>query len=249
MANDDVTGRLAAVRSRRVMIATPVYRDTSWQYTRALVDTCLTLERMGVHHCCQFVIGNSNLPRARNELAATFLASDCTDLIFIDADMGWKPNDVLRLLASDKDVIGGCGRKRSAKPNSDPAVWCAWLLPDANVQLHQDDMGAIEVAGVGTGFLRISRAALTQLALLHPEWKLAGRGDMPDGQRDMYHSFFQFGSGEDEIGEDYLFCRRWREAGGTVWIDAEINLLHVGAQEYSGSIAELFVPNEMSEAA
>src|SRR5689334_13146254 len=110
--NPALNPQLERARSRRVMICTPVYRETSWQYTRSLVDTCIAFERLGVGHRAQFVIGNSNLPRARNELVAEFLATDCTDLLFVDSDMGWRPNDALRLLASEREVIGGVGRKR-----------------------------------------------------------------------------------------------------------------------------------------
>ena len=70
----------------------------------------------GIHIELRWVVGNSNLARARNELVAEFLASDCTDFIFVDDDMGWKANDVLRLIASEQDYIGGVGRKKGDEP-------------------------------------------------------------------------------------------------------------------------------------
>jgi hypothetical protein len=223
------------------MFATPVYRDCAWQYTRALVDTCVALERTGIHHRAQFVVGNSNLPRARNELAAEFLASDCTDLLFIDSDMGWTPTDVIRLLASDKPLIGGVGRKKSPKPNTDLSVWCARFDPADGGNLTQDEFGAIRVLGVGTGFLKITSSVFETMIAAHPEWKRAGNDGMSDAVRANYYQFFRFDPDcPHETGEDYLFCQRWRELGGEVWIDPEIALTHSGSHEYRGSITEIF---------
>src|SRR5579871_1660104 len=116
--------RLERARSRSVMICTPVARAPCLEYTLAFAETAVHLLQTGIRHASQFVVGSSNLPRARNELVARFLASGCDDLIFVDDDMGWKPEAIVRLLASDKEVLGGVGRKRVDKPNTDPNVWC-----------------------------------------------------------------------------------------------------------------------------
>ena len=231
---DAEQARLARARASRVMFCTPVYRDLSWQYTRSLVDACVMLERLGVHHRAQFVIGNSNLPRARNELVAEFLATDCTDMIFVDSDMGWGPEAAVRLLGSAQPLIGAAGRKRADKPNSDPSVWCVRLLGD---QVHQDETGAMEVAGVGTGFLKISRAVFERLIEAHPDWKLRGFESMPDQVRAQYHRFFRF-------GEDFGFCDAWRRMGGAVWVDPDIRLSHAGAHDYAGTFSEMLVAED-----
>jgi hypothetical protein len=223
-------------RHSPVMICTPVYRDCSWQYTRSLVNTCLTLDRAGIHHRVQMVIGNSNLPRARNELAAAFLASDCATMIFIDSDMGWSQNDVLRLLGSDKPLIGGVGRKRSEGADTDPEVWCCRFMSQ---EITQDQLGAIEVAGVGTGFMKIDREVFETITRARPALKLPPLKSMAAAVGENYHEFFAFGDG---IGEDYLFCNRWREVGGQVWIDPEIALTHVGSHEFRGSVSALLEP-------
>jgi glycosyltransferase involved in cell wall biosynthesis len=230
--------RLERARTRSVMICTPIARDPVWQYTLALYDTGITMMQQGIKHCVQTVIGSSNLPRARNELVARFLASRCTDMIFIDDDMSWSPQAIIRLLASEQPIIGAAGRKRVDKPNTDVGVWCAHFPKNAEMRLIGDGHGAIEVVRVGTGFLKISREALLHLIALHPEWKKPGRSDLPKDVRDNYYHFFRF-SDDDELGEDFAFCDRWRDAGGRVWIDPEIHLGHVGTKEYGGAIIEL----------
>ena len=236
--------RLRRIRSRSVMIATPVHRETAWQYAQALAGTFGLLAQQGVKAQILFVAGSSNLPRARNELCAWFLASDCTDLIFIDADMGWQPGDLLRLLASDKPVIGGVGRKKT-----DPITWCLRFRPGSETALVQDEMGAVEVARLGTGFLKIAREALEEIAAAHPGLSWAGDpGSMPEEVRAHAYRFFRFGDADE--GEDYEFCKLWQSVGGSIWVDPTIRLVHVGDKEYSGRLSDILVPAApMQEAA
>jgi hypothetical protein len=244
--------RLARARQRSVMICTPIARNPAWQYTSSLASTLLFLPEQGIRCSYQFVIGSSVISKARNELCAHFLMSDCTDLLFIDDDMQWSPNAVLRLLASDKPLIGGVGRMRVQKPNSDPAVWCWRPFHDRDGRLHQDDMGAIEALGFGAAFMLINRRVLHELATVHPEWKRPGANDWPQDLRDHYFEFFrQNHEGEEgETSEDYVFCDRWRRHGQSVWVDPTIQLGHVGSWTYQGSIEDaVLVPAAISEKA
>jgi hypothetical protein len=237
-AHRDEARRIERARARSVMIATPIARAPCWQYTMAFAETCVLFEQLGMRYTCRFIVGSSNLPRARNEIAARFLASGFDDLVLVDDDMGWGANSVVRLIASPQPVIGGVGRKRVDKPQTDPDTWCARFLDGAERGLEQDAMGAVRVARVGTGFLKVSREVFERLIAAHPEWKRPGRADMPDDVRAHYYQFFRFDDG-DELGEDYVFCERWRAVGGDIWIDPSIALMHVGEKEYAGRIGDI----------
>lgn len=236
--------RLARARSRSVFIATPIARHPVRQYAVSLARTFAHLLHVGIPGYVQTVVGSSNLPRARNELVAAFLASDYTDLLFIDDDMGWEPNDVVRLLASDKPLIGGVGSKKALMPDTDPAKWC--IRTDPGKPFVQDEFGAVEVAGIGTGFLKIERGVFEALALEHPDWKRYGFPRMSPEQRHWYYNFFRFGDGIDEMGEDYLFCQEWARIGGSCWADPTIRLVHVGETEFGGDVAAMLQPEASS---
>ena len=242
--------RLMRAKSRRVMICTPIARHPTYQYALSLTDTCLLLERNGVAHARQFVIGSSNLPRARNELVARFLASNCTDLLFVDDDMGWDANAALRLLSSDKPIAAVVGRKRVDKPNSDLEVWCGRPETAADGSgIIQDEMGLVRFERVGTGFIKIAREAFEAIIKAHPEWKRAGHAGMPDDVKANYYRFFRFGDDAYETGEDFEFCNAWRALGGEIWVDVEQRLSHVGEKDYAGAFAELMQPAQVQEAA
>lgn len=230
------------------MICTPIARNPVWQYTAAIASTILFLQEHGIRCGFQFVVGSSVIHRARNELCAHFLKSDFTDLLFIDDDMEWTPNSALRLLASDKALIGGVGRMRVEKPNSDPNVWCWRPERDPEGELIQDEMGAIRVLGFGAAFMLINRRVLVDMAEAHPDWKKPGPRDWPEEVRAHYFEFFkQNHDGESgETSEDYVFCDRWRQLGNAVWVDPTIQLGHVGSFNFRGSVEELLVEKASS---
>lgn len=224
------------------MIVTPVARAPAAQYTLSIIRTMVELREMGIRARLQWVRGNSNLPRARNELVAEFLASDCTDLLWIDDDMGWKPNDVVRLLASDKDFIGGVGRKKTDTADTRLDTWCATFLPE----VVQDEMGAVQVKGIGTGFAKVSRRVFEAVQAAHPEWRREALDSMPPEVGAQFYSFYRFVDepGRPMMSEDLAFCETWRSLGGTVWADPTIELVHVGEREFTGSFSILLQPAE-----
>ena len=248
VADNPEAQRKIRARSKAPMLATPVARAPAMHYTIALADTVQLFEREGLRHARQFVIGSSNLPRARNELVARFFASGCTDLVMIDDDMAWDPSSVIRLLASDKPVAAAVGRKRVDKPNTDPDVWCG--RPDVDASgggIVQDEMGFVRFVKVGAAFMKVERRVFLDLIAAHPEWKRAGHSGMTEEQRGWYHRFFAFGDDEFETGEDFRFCAALREIGHEIWVDPEQILGHVGEKVWSGAISELMQPGRQPE--
>jgi hypothetical protein len=231
---DAIKRRLARAQSGSVMLLVPSARCPCFDFMVSWAETCLLLERLGLRYATRFLRFFSNLPRARNELAARFLAAGFDKAVYLDDDMGWTPNDVVRLLASDKPVAAGVGRKKVDLPNDNPDVWCFTAEPGP---LTQDEMGFVLGRRVGTAFLKIERRVFLELAALHPEWKLKGSAGMEPELRANYWRFFEFGPNDES--EDFVFCDRWRAAGGQIWIDPTIALGHTGEHVYRGRIGDL----------
>jgi hypothetical protein len=224
------------LKSRSVMICTPIARAPVWQYTVALAETCVLLQGLGIRFNYTTVIGSSNLPRARNVLAARFLASGATDLMFIDDDVGWDQNDVARLLASDQPLLAGITRKKTDQSDHIDG-WGCELLAAVDRSFAADAAGNVEVARVATGFLRIQRPVFEELIRAHPEWKRGPVPELTPAEQPFYYRFFAYD--EAELTEDYVFCDRWRDIGGRVFIDPSLKLTHVGLRAYTGAIGEL----------
>lgn len=175
--------------------------------------------------------GDALIGRARGGMMARFLASEASHLLFADADVGFEPDDVFRLLAADRDVIGGFYPKRRV---DDAALGRGDRLSDATTLEARPleagyGEGLHKVAALGTGFLLVSRRAAQRMADGYPQLRASMRdvaGATVSHAPMVFDSFI-----EPETGRyltDYeAFCRRWRDLGGDVWADPAVRVSHL----------------------
>ena len=207
-----------------LFLATPIHGDASAAFAESMAVTMATFARDRVGFERFVVHGDSLVHRARNAIAHRFLASDCTHLLMVDADMEFSPADVLALAAANVDVVGGvCSRKVLG---SGPV-----LTPLEGGEVRED--GLVEVARIGTGFMLISRSSLERIAAAYPDdVYVASTGDAGHAGQDV-HAFFQSPLlGRELISEDFFFCDRWRSVGGRVWAHPGVRPGHVGSYTY-----------------
>lgn len=224
--------RPMSVAGRKLMIAIPAYDGKlNIKSAFALANLAPTAAKYGVEIHLTQVSGCSIITKARNALVGNFMRSDCTDLLFIDADVVVKADDILRLLAlsTNKDVTAGIYTRRA----SDRKFFLDFFLDEDN-QLIFDENGMVQVLHIGTGFMMIRRHVLEKMIAAHPEWAYTGN----DGVIKDYEVFaFAVQDGE-YVGEDYLFCRRAYEHGFDVFLDPSICLPHIGTEEFSRDFIE-----------
>jgi hypothetical protein len=243
-----------------IFLATPCYGGLA---TIAWVSSVLALQRACIDRRIGLQVelagGDALIPRARGIMAAKFLEHTAhTHLLFVDADIGFAPDAVFRLLDAGRDVVGGVypakrvhwdkARRAIERNAADlPAAslnYVVRFLPGADGAagntVEVDDNGFAEVAYVGTGFMLIARSALQRLTDAHPELR-ARHGDMtgaavPEATM-VFDTFIEPGTGE-YLSEDYAFCRRWRDLGGAIFADIHTRLTHVGHASYEGSLKD-----------
>ena len=216
------------------MILTPIRDRPSISYMTSLLCLTRQFSALGIKHDVQFIVGNSCLPMARNMLVAGFLASDYDDAVFIDDDVGFSPEAVWRLSQSPHRVIAGAIRKRSgARPETDPFAWGVGFMDGAR------EANAFEVSYAATAFLKVSRETFMLYADKH-DTRRPAPFHMDERFAKHYHKFFEFGPNDE--GEDVMFCQRWREIGGCVWVDPGIELTHEGATYYRGNVLAALQP-------
>ena len=102
------------LRKNKLFVATPMYGgQCNGLYMKACLDLQGICAQYGIDVRFSFLFNESLITRARNYLVDEFLRSDCSHLLFIDSDIHFNPQDVLALMAIDKDVIGGPYPKKS----------------------------------------------------------------------------------------------------------------------------------------
>lgn len=212
----------------------------------AITDTLVACKGAGVPVHYKPVIGDSIISRSRNYLVADFLRSDCTDLIMVDDDLWWNPGSIQRLLSHPCDLVGGVYPKRQ-----DAIEYPVRRKSGAKVDLNT---GLLEVELLPTGFLRMTRACLEKMIAANPQLRYRDR-NFPDME---FHALFwvELGKSLDDDtgalevwGEDFTFCRRWRELGGSVWLDTLIHFKHIGRKAWDGCYAEAMPVAAMFEEA
>ena len=167
------------------------------------------------------------ISRLRNTIVSDFLASDMTDLLFVDADVVWQPGAVGKLVGYPVDVVAGIYPHRT-----DPLSWPVRYLKDRPDLWADPDTGLLEVDGVPGGFLRLTRVALEKMIAAYPELRYNDFGAISGSA----HALFDHALRDKEYyGEDYVFCDRWHDVGGKVWVDPNIAMRHIGYKTFSGT--------------
>jgi hypothetical protein len=224
----------------KLYIATPCYGQlVHCAYTQAALGTQALLTEQGISCRVDFQ-ARASIPHARNNMVARFMASPDTHLLFIDADIGWQPESVLRLLSAacleDHEVVCGAYAMKTPPP----------LTLTVNFPITQDDNVYVhpvsnfwEVWTVGAGFLMIRRSAIEKMIAAYPErnyhtnperMRVGATPYLRDGTQ--YTFFDCFIEGERYLTEDAAFCHLWRQLGERIWLDPWCELSHYGMHEH-----------------
>lgn len=191
------------------------------------------------------VRNESLVQRARHLIIGAFLRSSCDRLFFIDADIGFTADHVLRILAHDRDVIGGVYRKKTL----DREDYAVNLLPNPDGTFtRDDDTGALRARHVPTGFMCIKRQVIERMvaAFPHLRYRLDPASQATVGSEYAHAIMDPFIDPVtlDYYSEDWAFCERWRAIGGECWIDPGPMLEHWGTLCLTGDPMAHFLTPE-----
>lgn len=165
-----------------------------------------------------FEQGNPYISGARATCLKKGLNAKGDIFIFLDDDLSWEPEALLTLIDTPGEVVAGTYRTREDEEN-----YMGRILQDKNglaTSIRGD--GAIECACVPAGFLKVTKEAVDKFMRGYPELCYGP----------VYHQavdLFNHGAWKGLWwGEDYAFCRRWRDIGGRVWLVPNLNIDHNG---------------------
>ena len=197
----------------------------------------------------------SLVTRARNTLVANFLDNEkFTHLLFIDADIGFSPDNLKRYFEYDKDVI--CAPypmkliswkllPQLIKDGKDYQNLChPYVLNFANKGEIKVDKGFAEVLDAATGFMLIKRECLIKMKEAYQDLKYVSDQILNGKEFNSENTYLFFDTMKDEDGrylsEDYAFSRRWQKIGGKIYADIGSNLSHTGQYRFSGKLWKHF---------
>jgi hypothetical protein len=237
-----------------ILLATPCYGGLA---NIAFVDSILKLQKAcdarGIGLEIRLSGGDALISRARSQMATEFLqGTSHTHLLFVDADIGFTPEHLFRLIALGKPLAGGVyplkkilwdkipeAARAGAKDLQAASLgYVVRFLPSPTSSVDLTD-GFGPVAYVGTGFMLIARSVLEAVAAAHPELHctIADVNAEPRAAIMFFETMIDAATGE-HLSEDYAFCRRWSALGGEIWADFQTPMTHVGHAAYRGGLMD-----------
>jgi hypothetical protein len=248
------------LRKNKLFVATPMYGGMNHGL---FMKSCLDLQAMMNHYKIEtkfsFLFNESLITRARNYLTDEFLRSDFTHMLFIDSDIHFNPQDIIALLALDKDIIGAPYPKKSM--NWGNIATAARNHPDLEPRELEKLVGEyvfnvvkgtkqfavtepLEVMEIGTGFMMVKREVFGKFAEHYPNLKYkpdhVGQAHF-DGSR-YIHAYFDTvidPVSERYLSEDYMFCQWWRNMGGKIYLCPWMKTQHIGTYAFTGDMPKV----------
>ena len=155
---------------------------------------------------------NGEVARCRNLLAERAVKGGFTHILFIDSDMKFNPDILEKMLAHDTDIVGVMYHQRRLPLRNNLMPLNVEEIKGQNKTVEfQVNEDLFEVNWVGTGIMLVKTDVFKKLAT---PW------------------FTFIHSDEEYVGEDVYFCRKAREAGYKIYVDASVAVRHVGEFEY-----------------
>ena len=177
--------KIEDLRKCRLFIATPMYGgNCSGLYMKACLDLQGICSQYGIEARFSFLFNESLITRARNYLTDEFIRSGFTHMLFIDSDILFEPQDVLALIALNKDVIGGPYPKKAINWKNialslvkDPTTSIGDLEALAGDYVFNPVPGTkqfsvsepLEVMEIGTGYMLIKREVFDKFKETYPK--------------------------------------------------------------------------------
>jgi len=132
-------------------------------------------------------------------------------IMWIDSDITWKPDDLLSLYYSDKDIIAGA----YLFANGEVAAYPEFLKPGLLYEQVKKMEEIIEVEATGFGFICVKQGVFESLT---KPWfaNATYKKHNDDGTLNYYPL----------MGEDLSWCYRVKQNGYKIWFNPNVKVIH-----------------------
>ena len=143
----------------------------------------------------------------REHLVQDAMEAGVDYLMFIDTDVVFPVEAIPKLIAHDKDIVGGMYNLKQDEPVTTIKLWNDDRSEFRALKDEPLPAGLFRVAALPTGFMLVKASVFERLSF----------------------PYFPCDFGQ---GEDVSFCLKAQEAGIEVWCDPTIQIKHIGNKAY-----------------
>jgi hypothetical protein len=240
-----------------IFLATPVHSDVSIHYAQALLEFQKYCFENKIKVTFQ-LFKSSLITQGRNLCVGGFMETGHSHLLFIDADIDFQPKSIQAMIDKDKDVISvpypmktfnwdkmydnfKAGKIKNSKVLSMNGNTYPMRLPnEENIQIEN---GCIEVSHSPTGCMLIKRSVIEKMIEKYPEMRIS-QPTIINGkpvEKPFLYNFFDTMFDpvtHTYMGEDFAFCKRWKDIGGKCHAIVDQLISHVGEHQYCGRFSD-----------
>ena len=247
-----------------IFVATPVHSDVSIHYFQACLEFQKFCMKRDVLASFQ-VMKSSLVTQGRNLCVSSFMESKHTHLLFVDSDIDFQAQSIFKMVAADKDIISvpyplkqlmwDKAWERISKGNinnpKDLKYKGLYTYP-MKVQDEKDIRvkdGVIEVTHSPTGCMLIKREVIEKMIKAYPDTEIIQKtvinGELVNRPY-LYNLFDTMYEPKTKqyLGEDFAFCKRWKDLGGKCYALITDRITHVGEHQYRGCFADELIKTE-----
>lgn len=209
----------------KVIFATPSLKGATAPYWESLKNCLPLIEQHGWEHQHVQELGNPYISAARSIMTRKALDHHPDCIVYLDYDVSWEPEDMLKLLQAEGDVV--CGTYRFKK---DDEEYMGDVQGNADlVPITRESDEAMLAIQMPAGFLKVTLQGIIKFMKGYPELCYGH-------PHHLAVDLFNHGAHQGVwYGEDYAFCRNWRALGEQVWLLADLNITHHGDKAYPGN--------------
>jgi len=238
-----------------VVVGTPCFGGlVSQDYAMSLIQLTALAPLAGFDVAIVMLGNDALITRARSAIVAKFLDNPATThLLFIDADICFSPEHVVRLLHFDRDFVAApypakiidwqqLSQRFGQTDEPLEEAGLAYVGETCAGSALKIENGFASGIYAGTGFQLIKRGVFERMIKAYPETRYRALHAFPKPSRpsENYYALFDCMIDAETgvyLSEDYAFCRRWRAQGGEIWLDLTSRLIHTGAYNFRGNAA------------
>ena len=241
-----------------IFVATPCHSEVSLHYFQACLEFQKHCMKNDVLVCFQ-VMKSSLVTQGRNLCVSSFMESGSTHLLFIDSDIDFKSESIFKMLAAKKDVISVPyplktlnwekawkkiqeGKIKNAHDLQYKALY-QYPMKLPNEKDIRIENGVIEVTHSPTGCMLIKREVIEKMIKAYPEKEIIQKTIINGSliNRPFFYNLFDTDFdpvSKTYLGEDFAFCKRWRDIGGKCHALITEKISHVGEHQYKSAFID-----------
>jgi len=183
-------------------------------------------------------------------------------MLFVDSDIYFRADSILKMLKKDKELMS---IPYPLKTMMWDKLYKKWN--DGEVKGPEDihrylntypmkvdnpediklDNGVMEVTHSPTGCMLIKRSVFDKMIKAYPDKGIVQKTVINGEYIDRPHMWNFFDTLHDTetkifLGEDFSFCKLWRDIGGKCYVYINDPIIHVGEHQYEGCFADELKP-------